>query len=110
MCIRDRLSAAFAWRTPLADGGDWFYAKLTLHDDAGMDWSCYFAKAPQPDWQSVSLSLADFRGDTYNRSDQQGKPMPIGLRITRVLLTLRKDATTQPIQPALELDDIRFTQ
>jgi len=106
----DRLSAAFAWRTPLADGGDWFYAKLTLHDDAGMDWSCYFAKAPQPDWQSVSLSLADFRGDTYNRSDQQGKPMPIGLRITRVLLTLRKDATTQPIQPALELDDIRFTQ
>ncbi|MBM3473998.1 MAG: hypothetical protein FJX75_12075, partial [Armatimonadetes bacterium] len=105
----DQFSAAFAWRAPMAAGGDWFYAKLTLHDEAGLDWSSYFAKSPQPDWQSVTLSLADFRGDTYNRPDQQGKPLPTGLRITRVLFTLRKDATTQPIQPALELDNIRLT-
>jgi hypothetical protein len=30
--------------------------------------------------------------------------------VRRVLLTLRKDASAQPIQPALELDDIRFAQ
>jgi hypothetical protein len=106
----DRFSAAFAWRAPMADGGGWFYAKLTLHDEAGLDWSCYFAKAPQPDWQSVDLSLSDFRGDTYNRPDQQGQPLPTGLRIIRILFTLRKDATAQPTQPALELDNLRFTQ
>jgi len=106
----ERWGAGFAWRAPLPDGGKWFYAKLTLHDETGLDWSCYFGTAPQGDWLTVRLSLADFRGDTYNRADQQGKPLPAGVRITRVRFTLRKDATDVPIQPALELDDIRFGQ
>jgi hypothetical protein len=106
----DGMAAAFAWRAPMPDGGDWFYARLTLHDEAGFDWSCYFAKAPSPDWQPLTLTFPDFRGDTYNRPEQQGKPLPAGLRITRVQFTLRKGETAEATQPALELDDIRFTQ
>ena len=101
------MQIALSWRTPLQDGGDWFYAKVTLHANDGVDWSAYFASKPSGSWQALNLTLADFRGDTQGRPEL-GKPMPEGTLISRVRVTLRKGKTPEPVAAHLEIDDVRI--
>ena len=103
----DEFMVRFAYRAPVADGGTWFYTKVTLRDSAGLDWSAYFARQPSPEWQEVNLGIADFRGDTQE-TPEQGKAVPTGLKITRVSVTQRKDETAEPVAPCFELDDFRI--
>ncbi|MBI2297730.1 MAG: alginate lyase family protein [Armatimonadetes bacterium] len=100
------LRVRFAARAPLPVGGKWFYAKLWLEDDAGDIWASYFANAPWQEWRAVALGPGDFRGDTYNKPEQQGKPLPAGARIVKLGFTLRKDATEAAVGGVLELDDV----
>ena len=102
--VSDRFRVRFAYRTPMSEGGKYFYVKVTLRSDDGEDWSSYFAARPSPDWQTLDLGLATFRNDTY-QGKLNGQPMPSGLRMTRVSFILRKDTTAQPVAPCLELDD-----
>jgi len=106
--VRRELAISFVYRAPLAAGGDWCYTKLTLQDRDGMDWSAYFARAPIRDWQKVALTLADFRGDTRDHPEQQGKPLPVGTHISRISFTQRKGVTTQPVAAELWVDDVRL--
>jgi len=101
------LSIALHFRAPVSDGGDWFYAKVTLRDEEGLDWSAYFAREPSETWQEVNLSFGDFRGDTQEHP-LQGKPMPAGRQISGVSVTLRKGETAEPVAPEMELDNIRI--
>ncbi len=96
-------------RVPLASGGEGFYTKVTLSDDHGLDWSAYFARSPWSDWREVTLTAADFRGDTSRRPDQQGQRLPSALRVVRVAVTLRKGTTAEAVAPALELARIAWT-
>jgi hypothetical protein len=103
----DRLKLRFAYCMPMADGGKYFYAKVTLRDDAGLDWSAYFAKAPVQDWTEVELGLGDFRGDTKDKPEQRGV-IPAGTKIVGMRLTLRKDETPDAVAPVLQLDDFEM--
>ena len=98
-----------AYRTPGTDAGDWFYAKVTLRDNTGVDWSAYFAREPAEEWREVTLPLAEFKGDTQDHP-QHGKPMPEGTKIVRVSVTMRKGETDEPSAAALELDNIAIAE
>jgi hypothetical protein len=106
--VGKELAISFACRAPLADGGDWCYTKLTLQDRNGMDWSAYFAREPVRDWRQVALTLSDFRGDTRDRPDQQGKPLPVGTRISRISFVQRKGVTANPVAAELWVDDVHL--
>ncbi len=99
----------FAYRASIAEAGDWFYIKVTLRDADGADWSSYFANRPSDDWREMHLSLASFRGDTTDHP-MHGKPMPEGIKITRVGFILRKGVTGEPVAPALEIDNIAISE
>lgn len=101
----EALAARLAYRTPMADGGDWFYLKVTFTDSDGLWWSAYIDNAPTGDWTPRTLALKDFRGDTQD-TPEHGKPMPDGLELVELQVTLRKGATAEPVAPVLELDDV----
>ena len=107
LLLTPEFKVALAFRSPMAEGGQYFYTKVTLRTDDGDDWSAYFSTAPVPDWQELSLALKDFRGDT-NQGANLGKSLAPGRRVSRVLITLRKDKTAQPVAPCFEVDDIKL--
>ncbi len=101
----DRLELRFAYRTPMADGGKYFYTKVTLRDATGLDWSAYFGRGPVQDWTEVELGLAHFRGDTKDRPEQRGV-MPAETKVISMRLTMRKDETAEAVAPVLQVDDL----
>jgi len=111
--LRVETSDAMAFRCRLRctmpDGGDGFYAKLTLRDRDGDDWSCYFARDVPRDWREVTADLSSFRGDTRDKPTQQGRPMPEGLVIESITFAVRKGATKDAVAPVFELDEVRLS-
>lgn len=105
----DAMAFRFRFRTPMAAGGDGFYAKVTLRDQHGDDWSAYFSREPLPDWRDLTLDASSFRGDTRDKPQQQGRPVPDGLVFETVTFTVRKGATPEAVAPCLEIDDLRVS-
>lgn len=97
---------AFKYRTPLADGGDWCYTKLSLTDSQGRRWSAYFATKPSQSWQSVTLQQRDFRRDDGKEGNAA---MPEDAVLEQLSVTLRKGKTKEPVPAILELDDVSWT-
>jgi len=98
----------FAYRAPFPDGGEWCYLKTTFRDRDGFDWSAYFAKEPSDEWQTITLTAADFRGDTKDTPEQQGQPLPSHLAVRNWSFILRKDQTAEPVSPELWVDAARM--
>ena len=105
----DAMGVRIRLRCPLEDGGNGYYAKVTLHDQDGLDWSAYFARSAQPDWREVKLDRSSFRGDTRGHPEQQGRPLPVGVRFVSLTITQRKGETGKPVAAQLEVDEVRVS-
>ncbi len=102
------LYVALDWRSPVADGGDWYYVKVTLVDEEGRYWSSYVARAPSDEWRQVELRLGDFRGDTAG-SAIQGQSLPAGVRFREVQVVGRKGVTGDAVAMVLQVDQVAIS-
>jgi hypothetical protein len=98
-------SFSFRYRTPMPEGGDWCYTKLSLTDTEGRHWAAYVARSLTPKWRRITLQRTDLRRDDGNKG---AAPMPENAVLKQLSVTLRKGKTKGPVPAVLDLDNVSW--